>query len=73
MHLEKFGPKTSPVGTRSKTFTTSATAVDTQHLIVKGTKKIVCSRHVTYAFQSKSSLYSYLNVKGLLARSRREI
>ena len=33
----------------------------------------VCSCHVTYAFQSESRLYSSLNVKELLARSRREI
>ena len=33
----------------------------------------VCSCHVTYAFQSESTLYSCLNVKELLARSRREI
>ena len=33
----------------------------------------VCSCHVTYAFQSESTLYSYLNVKELLARSRHEI
>ena len=32
-----------------------------------------CSCHVTYAFQSESTLYSYLNVKELFARSRREI
>ena len=32
-----------------------------------------CSRHVTYAFQSESTLYSCLNFKELLARSRREI
>ena len=29
--------------------------------------------HVTYAFQSESTLYSFLNVKELLARSRHEI
>ena len=34
---------------------------------------IVCFYHVTYAFQSESTLYSCLNVKELLARSRREI
>ena len=34
---------------------------------------IVCSYHVTYAFQSESRLYSCLNVKGLLARNRHEI
>ena len=34
---------------------------------------IVCSSHVTYAFQSESKLYSCLNVKKLLARNRREI
>ena len=34
---------------------------------------IVCSYHVTYALQSESTLYSCLNVKELLARSRREI
>ena len=33
----------------------------------------VCSYNVTYAFQSKSTLYSCLNVKELLARSRCEI
>ena len=33
----------------------------------------VCSCHVTYAFQSESTLYGCLNVKELLARSRREI
>ena len=33
----------------------------------------VCSCHVTYAFQSESTLYSCLNAKELLARSRREI
>ena len=33
----------------------------------------VCSYHVTYAFQSESTLYSCLNVKELLARSRLEI
>ena len=33
----------------------------------------VCSCHVTYAFQSESALYSCLNVKELLARSRHEI
>ena len=33
----------------------------------------VCSYHVTYAFQSESRLYSYLNVKDFLARSRRVI
>ena len=34
---------------------------------------IVCSCHFTYAFQSESTLYSCLNFKELLARSRREI
>ena len=33
----------------------------------------VCSCHVTYAFESESTFYSCLNVKELLARSRREI
>ena len=33
----------------------------------------VCSCHVTYAFQSASTLYSCLNVKELLTRSRLEI
>ena len=33
----------------------------------------VCFYHVTYAFQSESTFYSCLNVKELLARSRREI
>ena len=34
---------------------------------------VVCSYHVTYAFQSESTLFSCLNVKELFARSRREI
>ena len=33
----------------------------------------VCSCHVTFAFQSESTLYSCLNVKELLAQSRCEI
>ena len=33
----------------------------------------VCSYHVTYAFQSESILYGWLNVKELLARSSRDI
>ena len=33
----------------------------------------VCSYHVTYVFQSESTLYSCLDVKELLARNRREI
>ena len=33
----------------------------------------VCSCHVTYVFQSESTLYGYLNVKELLARGRRGI
>ena len=32
-----------------------------------------CSCHVMYTFQSESTLYSCLNVKELLAQSRREI
>ena len=33
----------------------------------------VCSCHVTYAFQSESTLYSCLNVKELLVRSRHQM
>ena len=33
----------------------------------------VCSCHVTYAFQSESTLYICLNVKELLVRNRHEI
>ena len=33
----------------------------------------ICYYHVTYVFQSESSLYSCLNVKELLARNRRDI
>ena len=33
----------------------------------------VCCCHVTYAFQSESTLYISLNVKELLARNRRNI
>ena len=34
---------------------------------------VVCSYHVTYAFQSESTLLSCLNIKELFARSRCEI
>ena len=34
---------------------------------------VVCSGHVKYAFQRESTIYSCLNVRKLLARSRREI
>ena len=33
----------------------------------------VCHYHVTYEFQSESTLYSCLNVKELLARNKRHI
>ena len=33
----------------------------------------ICSYHVTYSFQSESTLYSCLNIKELLARNRRDI
>ena len=33
----------------------------------------VCSYHVTYAFQSESTLYICLNVKEILDRNRRDI
>ena len=41
--------------------------------LIKFNNLTVCSCHVTYGFQSESTLYSCLNVKELLARSRREI
>ena len=44
-----------------------------ENINVKVDLSIVCSCHVTYAFQSESTLYSCLNVKELLARSRRKI
>ena len=44
-----------------------------QPLDLKQKSLTVCSCHVTYAFPSESALYSCLNVKELLARSRREI
>ena len=36
-------------------------------------KMTVCSCYVTYAFQSESTVYSFLNVKKLLARNRRKV
>ena len=33
----------------------------------------ICHSHITYAFQSESTLYSCLNIKELLARNRRDI
>ena len=43
------------------------------HYLKKDVLLFVCSCHVTYAFESESTLYSFLNVKELFARSRREI
>ena len=36
-------------------------------------QKVVCFYHVTYVFQSESTLYICLNVKETLARNRRRI
>ena len=41
--------------------------------IIEDKTMTVCSYHVTYVFQSESTLYSGLNVKELPARSRRKI
>ena len=41
------------------------------HFILISYELTVCSCHVTYTVQSESTLYSCLNVKELLARSRR--
>ena len=41
--------------------------------IMKKTNESVCSYHVTYAFHSESTLYGFVNVKEILARSRIEI
>ena len=43
-----------------------------KNLFAKEYTPTVCSYHVTYVFQSESTLYSCLNVKELLARSRHE-
>ena len=43
-------------------------------IILKAAKnRTVCFCHVTYGFQSESTLYSCLNVKELLAQNRRKI
>ena len=47
--------------------------INNHQKVLQVTVRSVCSCHVTYAFQSESTLYSCLNVKELLARSRREI
>ena len=52
------------------------TSIDEGSQLVKGCQTIqlpVCFYHVTYAFQSESTLYSCLNVKELLARKRGKI
>ena len=46
---------------------------DTRYIYRNQLDKACFFYHVTYAFQSESTLYSCLNVKELLARSRREI
>ena len=51
----------------------SKTIIHKIFLINSRLQLTVCSCHVTYAFQSKSTLHSCLNVKELLAWNRREI
>ena len=55
-------------------------AIQEGKMLLQGTEKepnysslTVCFYHVTYAFESESTLYSCLIVKELLARNRREI
>ena len=43
-----------------------STKIRKKFIIFVSTKLIVCSYHVTYAFQSESTLYSSLNVKNSL-------
>ena len=40
------------------------------HFFIKDWRVTVCYYHVTYAFQSKSTIYRYLILKELLARNR---
>ena len=42
-------------------------------MVAQASSFCVCSYHVTWEFLSESTLYSFLNVKELLAQSRREI
>ena len=42
-------------------------------VLIRTVHLTVCSCHVTYTFQSESTLYSCLNVKELLARSRHKL
>ena len=43
------------------------------HFFIRDRGVTVCYYHVTYAFQSKSAIYHYLNVKELLARNTCDI
>ena len=43
------------------------------HFFIRYWRVTVCYYHVTYAFQRKSAIYRYLNIKELLARNRRDI
>ena len=52
---------------------TSNVTFDPHFFILNNQDLTVCSYRVTYAFQCESTLDSCLNVKELLARSRREI
>ena len=62
--------KTKHIVVKLNTYIDSSKEIDNKDPKFKLT---VCSYHVTYAFQSKSTLYCCLNVKELLARNRREI
>ena len=70
-HLYDFTKNTKPQNSEQKKL--KSDVLNSMGALAKGREVIVCFYHVTYAFQSESTLYSCLNVKELLARSRREI
>ena len=69
-HWPKMGERLKVFFSISDEQTSMANFINCDNVVIVLT---VCSCHVTYAFESESTLYSCLNVKELLARSRREI
>ena len=55
------------------TFSNNSPCYNSVIIVIPDYHLIVCSHHVTYAFQSESTFYTCLNVKKLLVRNRCKI
>ena len=66
-------PETLRLSTNTQTFGQTGQMIQLFWVLICRVHLTACSCHVTYAFQSDFALYKWLNVKELLAWSRRKI